>query len=218
GSGLVYVLIAVALFAALSFTLMRNNDSNEASTIPDDKAALYATQLISYAAQAKTVVDQMYFAGTGADEIDFSLPGTADFNNDTPAHPHIHKIYHPEGGGLTPGVLDAGVAQAGTDPSAGWYAGRFGNVEWTQTTADDVILTAWRIPISVCAKINEAVTGSSSIPTITDPRNFLVDDDYHNGTEDSFQITDCAACDGYQSLCVADAGATMFAFYNILSP
>ena len=55
GNAMIYVLIAIALFAALSFTLARQGDDGEASDMSDARAELYATDMISYAAQAKAV-------------------------------------------------------------------------------------------------------------------------------------------------------------------
>ena len=75
GNALIYVLIAIALFAALSFTLARQSDTGEAGTLSDERAELYATQIISYAAQTKSALDQMLFIGTDIDDLDFIAPG-----------------------------------------------------------------------------------------------------------------------------------------------
>ena len=78
GNALVYVLIAIALFAALSFTLGRQTDTSEAGALSEQKAELYATQLISYAAQVRSAVDQMLFtAASDIDDLDFAAPTVA---------------------------------------------------------------------------------------------------------------------------------------------
>lgn len=219
GNALIYVLIAVALFAALSMTLGRQTNDSESGAISEDQAELLAAQLISYAAQTKSIADQMIFTGRGSaiDDMDFILPNAATFN--TP--PHINKIYHPEGGGLNPAKLAIQVISGTpTDLAAGWYLGRFNNFEWTKTAANEVILVAHQIDETVCGKINEKVTGSTAIPSLAGgllPQNFFVDDSLHAGTNDEFNDVDCPGCNRYFSLCVANSTNGHRAFYTIIA-
>lgn len=219
GNALIYVLVAVALFAALSFTLGRQTDTDEISSLDDGKADLLATQLISYAAQARSVADQMRFTGTEVDDFDFILPTDPNFN----VAPHIHKIYHPAGGGLNPGRIppDA-INQSITNPVAGWYLGRFNNVEWSATTGQDVILVAYQISQPICAKINEHITGSSAIPIMADSiRETMIDDDLYTGTNADLTTDDagdvCPECDRVSSLCVQNQTQTAYGFYTVLA-
>lgn len=219
GNALIYVLIAIALFAALSFTLSRQTDTGEAGTLADERAELYATQIISYAAQAKSAVDQMIFSGARINDLDFMDPSDANFNTGT-VKARTNRVYHPEGGGLVKGRLpEEAIAQSTTDPLAGWYMGRFNNVEWTDTAGEDVILTAYQISRAVCEKINEKITDSSSIPSITvAERGLFIDDSFHSGSNSDFltQITPhCADCDGRGSMCVGRGGR--YLFYTIIA-
>ncbi len=234
GNALIYVLIAIALFGALSFTLGRQTDTGEVGTISDEKAELYATQLISYAAQAKQIVDQMIFTNTDIDDIDFVLPSVAAFN--TP--PHIDKMYHPEGGGLMQGKIPAAIMTTGVAaPPSGWYLGRFNNVEWTalaqgntagpgltEAPWEEVILVAYQINQQVCEKINEKINGSTAIPTMTDSiKETMIDDatvGYGAGTNTDL-TTDggdiCPDCDNMTTLCVENQAQTAYGFYTILA-
>ena len=216
GNALVYVLIAIALFAALSFTMSRQSDTGEAGGLSDEKAELQAADMITYASQARSVIDQMTITGSSIDTLNFTTPNGAGFN--TP--PHIDKIYHPDGGGLSePSLPPEAVAQITASPEAGWYMGLFNNVEWTQTTATDVLLVAFQISKKVCEKINLKITGSSTIPAVGVPlRDVLVSQSLHTGGNQEFNTADCPGCGKYHSLCVSDTGGTMWAFYNILAP
>lgn len=220
GNALVYVLIAIALFAALSFTLARNTDTSEADMLSDDQAELYAVQLISYATQAKSAVDQMIFTGSDIDDLDFTLPNEADFN--TP--PHIHKVYHPDGGGLNPArIPEEAIDQSTSDPPPRWYMGRFNNVEWTDTSNDDVILVAFQIKQSVCEKLNQKITGSTSIPTMGDSiKETMIDDAYYTGTNvdlttDPTGSPICGDCHKKASLCVQNQAGDAYGFYTIIA-
>ncbi len=219
GNALIYVLVAIALFAALSMTLGRQTDTSEAGSLSEEQAELFSTQLISYAVQAKSVADQMIFTGptSAIDDMDFTLPTAAGFNT----APNINKIYHPEGGGLNPAKLPPkAIDETTTDPSAGWYIGRIDNVEWTDTASDDVLLVAYQIDKAVCEKINEKVTGSTAIPATVGGitlRDLLVDDALHAGTNQEFNTADCAGCNDYFSLCISNTGGTRWAFYSIIA-
>lgn len=222
GNALIYVLIAIVLFAALGFTLSRSTDTSEVGTLDEERAALYATQLISYASQAKSSVDQMLF--TGASDINdllFTLPSEGTFDT----APVIHKVYHPQGGGLTPGTLPAAVIDQGTsDPEPGWYMGRFNNIEWTGPdtgTNDEVILTAYQISEQVCGLINEKINGSTAIPALNSAtiREVLIDEGLHGGTNTEL-TTDpagdiCVDCHNTGSLCVEEGG--LYAFYTVIA-
>jgi hypothetical protein len=221
GNALIYVLIAIALFAALSMTLGRQSDTGEASGLSAEKAELYADQIIAYAAQAKSSVDQMLFTGTLIDNLDFTLPTDAAFN--TP--PHTAKVYHPEGGGLVPGRLpEEGVNQTDSDPVAGWYLGRFNTVEWTATTALDVILVAYQIAKPVCEKINMKITGSTAIPAMSASiKETMIDDALYGAGANADLTTDptgspvCADCHKRASLCVEDQANGLYGFYTIIA-
>ena len=220
GNALIYVLIAIALFAALSFTLGRQTDTSETGDLESQRAELYATQLISYAAQTKSAIDQMLFtAASDINDLDFMDPSDANFDTGT----LIHKVYHPQGGGLNPGVIaDQAIAQVTNDPEPGWYMGRFNNIEWTGTasaTTNEVVLIAYQISEQICGVINEKINGSSTIPTMTSSiRNTLIDDALHGGTNVEL-TTDggdiCPDCENMGSLCVQEGG--IFGFYTIIA-
>lgn len=220
GNALVYVLIAIVLFAALSFTLSRNSDTGEAGGLAEDRAEIYASQIISYAAQAKSVIDQMLFTGAEINDLDFTLPGEAGF--ETP--PNIYKVYHPDGGGLNPGhIPEILQSSPGGAPDPGWYMGRFNNFDWTPTSADDVVLVAFQINSTVCAIINEKINGSRDIPQITTQLNeVFIDENLHPQTNVDFttgssNICPDPACEQTASLCVLNAAGSAYGFFTVIA-
>jgi len=223
GSALVYILIAIVLFAALGFTLSRQTNSGEEGTLPDDRAQLYATQLTAYAAQVKSAVDQMLFTGTDIGDLDFMDPSDASFNTGTQLD-RTRRVFHPEGGGVIKARLpEEAVTQMTSDPTPGWYLGRDTNVEWTTSSNDDVILVAYQIHEDVCAKINESITGSPSIPVLGDSiKEMMIDDSLYSGTNVPF-TTDpsgsplCADCHELGSLCVQNQTQDAYGFYTIIA-
>ncbi len=210
GNVLVYVLIAIVLFAALGFTLSRQTQNSSTKEIDSAKADILAMDMLSYSVQTKSVIDQMIFTGSNIAGLVFTLPSEAGFGTS----PHIHKIFHPEGGGLSLANLPSkATAQVSTPPDAGWYLGRFNNVEWSKGSGTDVILTAHQIAKPVCESINKNVTGSITIPALTGSLStYLVD----TGTNNDLTAAVCAACDGYMSLCVSNNAADTYSFYSVL--
>ncbi len=214
GNVLVYVLIAVVLFAGLSFSFTRQNKGDSKTQVDIAKAETYATSLIGYSAQVKSVLDQMAITGSTPQKLDFSLPSDEDFNNGSPAH----KVYHPAGGGLMPYILDKGMIVAGVNPPSAVYLGTFNNTEWTPSPVNDVMLAAYGIPRAVCEAINKKIIGNTSIPTLSeDPAEFFVDAAFHNRNSD-FNESVCPSCLGQLMLCVGDSANKVYTFYTIVAP
>jgi hypothetical protein len=216
GNAMIYVLIIIALFASLSFILARQNDTSETGILATEKIELFATSLIQASASVKNSLDQMMYSGTDIDEMDFILPSDGNFDIGS----NIHKVFHPEGGGvILPRIPDEAVDQFNDDPQSAWYLGSFNNVEWTQSTATDVILVAHQIQQSVCAKINEKLTGSSVIPALgSDANELLIDANLHsNGPNSDLDTAECAACDGYPQLCVTNNLNQLYSYYSVVA-
>ena len=211
GNALIYVLIAIVLFAALGFTLSRQMTDSDTGELDAAKADFHAAQIIAYAAQAKSAVDQMIFTGSGVGDLVFTQPGEAGYNT----APHIHKVFHPEGGGVTVGTLPpAAVLEISTPPAAGWHMGRFNTVGWTKSTGTDVILTAHQITKTVCEALNDKITGSKTVPALSgDLDDYLVD----TATDNDLTAAACAACEGHMSLCVSNNAVSAYSFYSVVA-
>ncbi len=220
GNAFLYILVAVVLLGALMFTLSRSaHQENTDGQLDEGKAKIFANEIISYAATTTNAVVQMQQGGATVDQIDFMYPSDTNFNT----APTIYKLFHPDGGGLNYKQLSEGAKglAGAVTPVPGFYVGRFNNVEWSPTSAQDVILTAFNISQPVCAELNRKVNGSTTIPLIAgvNIRRYLLDDDlYGAGTNTDLTVADCAACEDKNALCVSYdfGGITKYAFYNII--
>jgi len=157
GNALIYVLVAIVLFAALSFTLTRQTDTDEAGYLSSDQAELYASEIIAYAASAKSTVDQMMLTGSSIDDLDFILPSDAAFDTGS----DIHKVFHPQGGGLNYRALRS---EQITDATGGIFVVKK-NVEWTSSTATDAILSFYRLNRSICTRLIEKIDNTLHAPS-----------------------------------------------------
>lgn len=207
GNAMVYILIAVALFGALSVTLSRQNDNADEQGIDDERVALYANEIIEYVSSMQNTVDQMIFTGSEINDLDFVTPSEAAFNTGS----NVHKVFHPQGGGLNyRASMKSNIAN---DATSQWSVNNGINVEWTDSAADDVIFTAYFIREDVCAYLNQQITGSNTIPATANPH-----DEYFlsTGTTD-LDTTECAGCDGYSSLCIENDTGDNYSFYSIIA-
>lgn len=231
GNALIYVLIIVVLFAALNFILSRQQSTSEVSVLSEQQAKFYATQILNYAAQARQAINQMVMTGTNVDDLTFFQQGDADFDSEA-TYPNINKIYSPEGGGLVPAAIpQSAINDPGGTPLPGYYIGRFNNVEWTYSSADDLIFAAYKIKKEVCEEINRMIAGDSFVPppqlnnttahylidnTNTAPSHLRSNGTGHtNGTGDLTEAA-CPNCDDKPALCVADSGNNSYAYYDII--
>lgn len=208
GNAMIYVLIGIALIGFLTVTMGRQNEQADSQDIDDEMAELYALELIEYANAAKSVLEQMRMTGTTIDEFIFANPTSTPYG--TP--PHIHKVFHPQGGGLTYKELPENIKYDNSVASPpGWYFKEM-DVEWTPSTATDIVFSAYRIKTSVCEKIQEKITGSS------DPNSYFgnmydVFADQSNAAK--LDTTFCPSCEGYPSLCLDNNGG-ISTFYSVL--
>ena len=209
-------LIAVILFAALMFVISKStHQDNSADDLATGQTRVMTTEILAYAASVNNAIVQMQQSGATPDQIDFMLPDDTNFNT----APTLYKLFHPDGGGLNYKPLPArAVADSGGTPQAGYYVGRFNSVEWTPTTAHDIVFTAYKLSESVCKDINRKLTGSATIPVVSGEslENLFVWDHLHSGTNANFMVTQCAACEDVAALCVGD-GAGKYAFYSIFN-
>lgn len=209
---MIYVLLAIALLGFLTVTMSRQANQSDGQDLDDEMAELYANELIEYVASAQQAIDMMIATGSEIDDLNFVNPTSTGFDT----APHIHKVFHPQGGGLNytqPSIPP--FENVNSDNDHGWYFINSINIEWTPTTANDIILSAYEIEKSVCSEINKKITGSSTIPIYTgvgaNPQDHFV-----LGTDD-FDSTHCAECDGYPTMCMLNTIETKCICYSIIA-
>lgn len=214
GNVMIYILIALALIGGLTMAISQQNNSASGQNLDKEKLTALTTKTVAYVGSAKSVVDQMMMSGTRINSLDFTRPSGASFDT----APYHNKIFHPSGGGLTYQTPDTiTFHEVSTTPPAGWYFGYFNNVEWTPTTANDVLLVAYQIGRPLCEEINKKITGSTAIPVLPGNMSSRLLGTANGGSANSdLDVASCPACNGYPSLCIANSGSTSYAYYNII--
>ncbi len=99
GNVLFYILIAVALLAALSVAISQSGRGN-INKLSEDKARLYATEILEYANIVASATAQLRLRGCDDDEISLENSVVAGYTNaGAPADNSCH-IFHTGGGGV----------------------------------------------------------------------------------------------------------------------
>lgn len=219
GNATIYVLIVVALFAALAMIVARQNNGTESNRLSRDRANIIATQVLSYPYQVRQSILMMMDTGTDASDLDFTMAGQPDFETT----PLVDKVFHPEGGGLVRASMPGdAIVDTAVTPAAGWYLGMFNNIEWSETAAPDVILVGWPLKLEICEAINTTLTGdptprplNNTIPNIFINREYPTGHSIHGGANDDLDIGVCATCEDLPSACVVDTSGR-YGVYSLM--
>lgn len=204
GNAFLYILIAIALFAGLMLVLNRGQDSTEHSRLSQGQLQANAQRLLAYVNDASQNWRRMDESGTDLGEISLMLPTNGAFNN----APTIHKLFHPDGGGLLYRDMNEAPFRASAAAPVGWKF-TLVNADWSATSGTDLIMTYVNIDGDICGKLNELIRNDATIPTVTvNYTNTFV----NGGT--ALQESECAECKEYSSLCMVNGG--VYAFYNAL--
>lgn len=176
GNALFLILIAVILFAALSYAITQSNrSSGDASEV----AGIGASSILEYSTALSNGLMRMQLRGGDMAAADFTAPSDAGFSAGTPAN----QVFHPSGAAVTyqlpdPAVMDeAALAQSdvvtafGADVDKWRFSGVNTAADGQQVIdfagPDGMIAVAalWGIKKSVCEELNRRSTGSKTIPS-----------------------------------------------------
>lgn len=156
GNVLFFILIAVALFGALSYAVS-NSFRGGGNTISDEQARIAAGRLIRAMQDVKQGYDYLWNQqGCSIDDIEFTNPATSAFDCD---------IFHPQGAGISypnnladyqiiggSGVFTFYATGTGaTAPSAGY------GIDGLGTASDDHLVLLENVSQQICISVNKAM-------------------------------------------------------------
>lgn len=174
GSAMLYIMIAVALLAALSYAVSQTNRGS-VSTLTDEKANLAAQEIIEYGNVVATAVQKLRLRGCSDIEIGFGN-NVWQFENGTLIHAPGHnpstpgnecEIFSPEGGNVQAKVMpsNAGFTIAPGAVAKGSSIVNAINMVDVGTAAIDLVLVTTFVPKESCTVINDLLdTFDSDVP------------------------------------------------------
>ncbi|MGM0422454.1 MAG: hypothetical protein ACQEQL_05060 [Pseudomonadota bacterium] len=155
GNALFLILIAVALFAALSYAVTQSGRGG--GGVDREQALIAASQITQYGAGLRTTLTRMVITGSGATDIVFD--GTGD---------EADQVFHVNGGGA---VDQAPPANAGTattytymptDGTNGFHVTGVGSDD--AGDGQDILVGVDGLSLAVCRAINTGL-GLDAAPT-----------------------------------------------------
>lgn len=177
GNVLFLILIAVALFAALSYAVTSSSRSGGGDA-GSETNLVNSAQVTQYPASIRTAILRMLVSnGVAEDELNFDKP--ADFATVCTATPGP-CVFHPSGGGGTYTLATADVME--DDAQGDWIVTSDYAITDIGTSANDIIAFLPGLKPSVCKKLNEQLgisggtdtdgdtvgVGASQIPVVAD--------------------------------------------------
>ncbi len=233
GSAIIWILIAVGLFAALGFAF---NSSSRTSTsaLTDAEAGAYAKQIIAYGNEVKSAVKRLQLRGCKDTEISFAndvykaVNGTIFYpdghNTNSPTNGRC-DIYKQTGGGLNPALITLeaiaewpGIGGGNSKPGIA----RNGRAEMPgvgQANQEELLFFVPYINKNVCLKINDILNVTNPSGDAPKSTNTIVQ--YHGVFTDNGSIT-MADDDGIlstkKSFCAAHPTGNAWEFFytNVL--
>lgn len=230
GNVLFLILIAVALFAALSYVVTQSTRSGGGST-EREKNILSSAQMTQYPTALRTAIIRQVLGGVAVENILFNDP--ANFGGES-----VNLlVFHPSGGGATYQAAPADLSSSGNSALNWTYNGEFDvpGIGLDGGGGNDLIAFLPGVSSGICRQVNEELginvspcAGgdlSSGVPIVANAVSADIDTNMITGytfpTGDQPDIAGPASCatvfDRQASGCFAEnAPSTRFTFYSVL--
>lgn len=227
GNVLVYILIVVALFAALGFTVS-NMMRSSGGSIAGEKVGISAAEVLDY---GKALHDAVQFLriskGCGEREISFARPPfdetDMDYDNDNAPEDYSCHIFHPSGSGMSyvKGSEDTNGQQDWifTAANDGDHIGH----HCSDDECADLMAILPGVPKSLCQDINKKLGISDDKNNITQEDNSFEIDPFQGEYTYEARLSDNStqgALEGQALGCVrgnaAPQDADTYYFYQVL--
>lgn len=211
GNILFLILIAVVLFAALSFAVSQTM-RHQNITISSEKNKVSTLYLHEFPAAIRQAVTRMQVGGdTDLADLSFAHHGTTDYGTfgTTPAH----EVFHPQGGDL-PYQLPLEGINDGTD----WIFN--GDLEIdgvgqtnSASTGSDLVALLPGVTQAICEETNYGVSGVRQTPPTL---NLTGETNKYTGSFGYADTVSDAVLIGRDSYCYYSSALSKYVFYYVL--
>lgn len=100
GNVFLIILLGIALFAALAFTISRGMRSDTTSRLSAREVELAASDILNYAKRVESAVERLRRKGVSENDISFANNSTTSDYTHTVPQPDNHKVFSASGGNL----------------------------------------------------------------------------------------------------------------------
>lgn len=160
GSVLFYILIAVVLFAALSYsvgTMMRGGGENQ---VGQERAKILAAEVLNYGRAIRSAVQDMRISnGCAATDIRFITSALTGYGTSVRS---ACDVFDTAGGGITYIAPNSEVTSESWYITGGTVVSGIGT-ECTNSGCTELLLVLAGLPISICNEINSSLNIDDSV-------------------------------------------------------
>lgn len=206
GNALFLILIAVVLFAALSFAITQSNRST-GSSAGEETNTVSGSNVTQYASAIRTGVTRMLVKGVTLDEVLFATPSDASYTTSP-----TMQVFHPQGGAVVFQSPDVNIVNTG-----GKWVYFFAAVKDMGTTAPDAVAVLIDVKKGICQQINRQVTGSTTVsPLATAITDATLDAATYNAASPIANTMDFGTTPNRPYGCFTTAGSGSSVIYNYM--
>jgi len=219
GSAFFYIIIAIALFAALSYTVSKNRNGNT-NIYTEEQAKLAAQEIIEYGNTVTNAVQKLRLRGCSDTDISFENNVVAGYSNGGAPADNSCDVFDTNGGNINLPTFNRNFY----DPSAPAFTeisfNAENNITGVSSTEAELMAFVSRLDQNICDSINQILHDSNSF---TDADGASVGSTQFTGAYNSSPVTLCdGTADGTTSGCCfestgCDTGAC-YHFYQVLIP
>lgn len=219
GNVLFYILIAITLIASLSYAVSSSNRGIH--DISDDRAKLYAGEIIDYANIISNAVAQLRLRGCSDTEISFENNMFTDYTNTNAPSDDSCDIFDLNGGALQIAAPTPEAMNQAASPDNEWHIYADNEVNHIGTTSSaassaDLILVTDELKASICQQINalSGVTNANTAP----PTDTDIGETQFTGSY-SYTATigdESSALSGQSTGCFQNTTDNKYVFYKVL--
>lgn len=222
GNVMFYILIAVALLAALIFAVSQSGRGN-VQQVNVERARLLGSEVIEYASAVTTAFAQLRLRGCNLDEMNFENDVIAGYTNAGAPADGTCNIFALAGGGVT---FKRPAADAVTATGVHVFSAQAELQDIGTTCAAsgcaDLIMFTGPLSESVCAQINDRLgVGDDGDPPPEGNANAATIAKYTGAVTYANTFGDDAPgliFKGKSAACIEDTNDSLFYFYKVLAP
>ncbi len=222
GNVLFLILIAVALFAALSYAVTSSTRTGGGAA-SNETNLISSAQITQYPASVSTAVIRMVISGVSVEDIRFNRPNNNEFDN---LDSTDIGVFHPQGGGASYIAAPEDVMADGKPGDWVFNANmEVPDIGLSGAGGNDIIAYLIGLRKSICTKINEEYGIGSKVPKLkgnhaADFETRMYDDgssDYDMPEGDVPDIDDGAGSfDGQPFGCFQDGSSGDYVYYHVI--
>lgn len=177
GNVLFIILLAISLFAALSFAVKDMGGRGTSNVISQELAETYAIDILRYASEVEQAVQRMLARGVSENDLCFDIDeypgGDTTYEHAACADPK-NRVFHPEGGQINyldphAKILDSSMSSRNAYGEYAFLSGtRIVGVgkDSTSSGTKELLLALGYIHENVCLAINKKLGGNLSNETV----------------------------------------------------